>query len=140
MTNVERETSYSFLAEWFDEQASLTRHLSLCYFVMDDTIELYDLKNKRLFLKRCKYPQVVLEDLFIGALVTVYSRQLKIVDFGDPFTKRQLSLARSRTIALLKPKQWSRLGVVVDALYKNNFVISRLRSVQMTPAQVSITV
>lgn len=135
MSNVERETTYSFVVEWFDQQASLTRQYLLCYFVIDDTIEMYDVKNKRTFLKRCKYPQVVLEDLFIGALVTVYARQVKVVDFGDPFTKRQLTLARSRTIALLKPKQWGRLGVVVDALYKNNFVISRMRSVQFSPSQ-----
>lgn len=135
MAKAENEVTYCFIAEWYDNQASVMRQYLLYYFLLDNTIEMYDLKNRRTFLKRCHYPQVVLEDLFIGAVVTVYARQLKILDFGDPFTKKALSVARSRTIVFLKAKQWSRMGVIIDALYKNNFVVARARSIQLTPEQ-----
>lgn len=57
-----------------------------------------DLKNKRMFLKRVAYPQLKLEHLFVGAVVTVYARQLKVVDFSDDFTRNALSSARERWV------------------------------------------
>ena len=32
----------------------------------------FDLKNKRVFLRRCPFPSVQLSDLFLGAKITVY--------------------------------------------------------------------
>ena len=32
-----------------------------------------------------------LQDLYLGASVNVFGRQLKIVDYGDDFTKKNLS-------------------------------------------------
>lgn len=47
----------------------------------------YDVKNKRIFLKRCEYPALQLKDIFVGAVLNVYSRQLKVIDFADEFTR-----------------------------------------------------
>ena len=55
---------YVFIVEWFDTSASLIRSYNLIYFMADKTIEMvklifdlkFDLKNKRIFLKRCEYP------------------------------------------------------------------------------------
>ena len=43
----------------------------------------YDIKNHKIFLKKIKYPEVKLDDLFIGNVFMCYNRQLKIVAFGD---------------------------------------------------------
>lgn len=43
----------------------------------------YDLKNKKTFLKRCEYPGIQLKDIFMGATLNVYARQLKVIDFAD---------------------------------------------------------
>jgi nucleoside-diphosphate kinase len=56
----------------------------------------YDKKNKRGFLKRCEYPTVQLKDIFIGATIAVYSRQLKVVDYADEFTAKAYGPKRSR--------------------------------------------
>jgi len=48
----------------------------------------FDLKNRRTFLKRCDYPSVKLSDLYKGGIVSVYSRQLTVVEYGDGFTAR----------------------------------------------------
>ena len=50
----------------------------------------YDIKNHKIFLKKIQYPQINLSDLFIGNVVVCYNRQLKIVAFGDEFTRKQL--------------------------------------------------
>lgn len=77
------EDRYVFIVEWFDSAASLVRNYHLTYFIKDKTIEMFDLKNKRIFLKRCEYAGIQLKDIFVGAIINVYSRQLKVVDFAD---------------------------------------------------------
>ena len=42
------------------------------------------------------YPSIRLEHLFVGATVTVYARQLRVVDFADEFTRRSLGGSRQR--------------------------------------------
>lgn len=49
-----------------------------------------------MFLKRCEYPSVTIKDLFIGSVINVYSRQLKLVDYADQFTKSKFSVQRGR--------------------------------------------
>jgi len=46
----------------------------------------FDIKNRRTFLKRCDYPGIRVSDLYKGNIITVYSRQLTIVDYADKFT------------------------------------------------------
>lgn len=43
-----------------------------------------------MFLRRTKYDDLHLEDLFVGNRVTVFSRQLKLIDYGDQFTANKL--------------------------------------------------
>jgi nucleoside-diphosphate kinase len=43
----------------------------------------FDLKNKRIFLKRCEYAGIQLKDIFVGAVLNIYSRQLKVIDYAD---------------------------------------------------------
>lgn len=59
----------------------------MTYYPKDNTIEMFDYKNKRMFLKRMACPEINAKDLFIGSTVTVFARQLKLVDYGDVFTR-----------------------------------------------------
>ena len=43
----------------------------------------YDIKNHKIFLKKIQYPEVKLQDLYLGNVINCYNRQLKIVAFGD---------------------------------------------------------
>lgn len=104
------EDRYVFLVEWFDSMASLVRTYNLTYYPKDKTIEMvtqaltslfqqnfqYDLKTKKLFLRRCEYPSIALKDMYIGAIITVYSRQLKVVDYADVFTRKQFESKREK--------------------------------------------
>ena len=49
-----------------------------------------DIKNRKHFLKKCRSDELKPELLFIGSTVTVYSRQLKLIDYGDEYSRRQL--------------------------------------------------
>jgi nucleoside-diphosphate kinase len=52
------------------------------------------LKQKKIFLKRMNCPGVSTEELFIGSVITVYSRQLKLVEYGDLFTRQKFESKR----------------------------------------------
>eukprot|EP01017_Pseudomicrothorax_dubius_P021420 TRINITY_DN2308_c0_g1_i2.p1 TRINITY_DN2308_c0_g1~~TRINITY_DN2308_c0_g1_i2.p1 ORF type:complete len:187 (-),score=44.58 TRINITY_DN2308_c0_g1_i2:700-1260(-) len=129
MSNEER---FVFIVEWFDTAASLIRTFNLTYFLHDKTIEMYDLKTKRIFLKRCEYPSIQLKDLYIGSVVTVYARQLKVVDYADVFTRRQFESQRGKTYAMIKPDAYNHIGKIVDAIERTGFIISNLKMTKMT--------
>lgn len=48
------------------------------------------MKNHKVFLKKISYPEIKVEDLYIGNVLMCYGRQLKIVDFADDFTRKHL--------------------------------------------------
>lgn len=77
-----------------------------------------------------------MSDLFIGSIVTVYSRQLKVVDYGDVYTRKHFEVMRSSTCALIKPDAYVNIGKILDIIYHNQFVISRMRMFKWTPEQV----
>merc|ERR1719393_97964 len=85
---VKQDSRYCFTVTWYDVAASLKRQYQLIYYTADGTIEMYDLKNRRTFLKRCVYPAVTAKDLYKGGIITVYSRQLTVVDYGDEYTRK----------------------------------------------------
>lgn len=60
----------------------------------------YDIKNRKTFLKRCRYEQITADMLYVGAVITVYSRQLRVVDYADDFTRKSLSNRQERYISL----------------------------------------
>lgn len=64
---------------------------------------MFDVKNNRQFLKRREEPTLSLEDFYVGAQVTILSRMLRIIDYGDVHTRRYFESARQRTFAMIKP-------------------------------------
>ena len=54
-----------------------------------------DIKNRRTFLKKSKYDGKP-ELFFLGSIVTVYSRQLKIIEYGDDYTRSRFSSQSER--------------------------------------------
>ncbi|KAF4715685.1 hypothetical protein FOZ62_022172, partial [Perkinsus olseni] len=79
------------------------------------------------FLKRCEFPGVAAKDLYIGSMITVYSRQLKIVEYADEFTRSKLETLKGRTLAMIKPDAYSHIGDILTEIVKAGFVIKNLR-------------
>ncbi|KAM7066422.1 nucleoside diphosphate kinase homolog 7 isoform 4-T4 [Acridotheres tristis] len=91
-----QDERYAFIAEWYDPNASLFRRYELLYYPKDSSIEMYDVKNRRTFLRRTKYESLHLEDLYVGSKVTVFSRHLTIVDYGNLYTSHKLGSRKER--------------------------------------------
>jgi hypothetical protein len=49
-----------------------------------------DIKNRRHFLKRTKYEELKPSLLYLGSTVTVFARQLKLVEYGDEYTRGKM--------------------------------------------------
>jgi len=131
------EEAYVFVVEWHDVQAEVLRRYTLTYFPRDNSIEMYDTKCKRSFLKRSEYPGVSLSDLYPGAMVTIHSRQLKVIEYGNGWTRSVLEAKKASAIALIKPDAYNHMGLILNAAYDAGFVIARLAMIRMTPQQAS---
>merc|ERR1719271_2086257 len=92
-----------------------------------------------MFLKRAAFGHIQSEDLYLGAILNVYSRQVKIVEYGDVFTRNELEGKKSRTLALVKPDAYPHLGKIIKEIYKMNFIIAQMRMVKMTKAEAEET-
>lgn len=51
-----KEERYVFEVEWYDQQADIIRYYRLIFYPLDNSIEMYDKKMKRVFLKRVEVP------------------------------------------------------------------------------------
>jgi nucleoside-diphosphate kinase len=129
MTSDER---IAFVVDYADPQAGLTRTYQFCYFPEDKTIEMYDLKTKRLFLKRCAYPSLSANELYVGATITIFSRPLRLVDYGDEATRRRLSANTSECmLGIDMDHQCATAGLVIDAVTSQALRISSARLVKL---------
>ena len=127
----ERER-YAFSAEWYDPNASFNRQYQLLFYPSDNTVEMFDVKNRRLFLKRSKCSHVQLKDLFIGAIVNIHSRQLTITDFGDEFTTKKLKSKKEKTLAIVKPDCISKVGDIFDRVISEGFIVCRAKMIRLS--------
>lgn len=130
----ERER-YAFTAEWYDPNASFNRQYQVLFYPSDSTIEMFDIKNRRLFLKRSKCSHVQLKDLFIGATVNIHSRQLTITDFGDEFTTKKLRSTKEKTLGVIKPDCVSKLGDIFDRVTTEGFIICQAKMIMLSPKE-----
>jgi nucleoside-diphosphate kinase len=71
---------------------------------------MYDKKMSRVFLKRVEVPSLKLSDLFVGAQVTVFTRVLKVQEYGDIATAKKQSVERESTFAMIKPDSYQKMG------------------------------
>ncbi|XP_042313055.1 nucleoside diphosphate kinase 7-like [Sceloporus undulatus] len=95
----------------------------------------YDMKNRCRFLNRTKYEDLHFKDLFVGNKITIYSRHLNLVDYGDQYTARMLGSSKERTLALLKPDTALKLGEVIDIMINSGFTITKAKMMQLTRAE-----
>lgn len=109
-------TRISFIAEYYDPQAALTRTYQLFYCEADSSVEMHDLKLKRIFLKRCPVNNLSPKEVFLGATVTIYGRQLHLVDYGDAHTRNILASAEEETVLTVSSEGFRKIGDILSAV------------------------
>ena len=76
-----------------------------------------------------RYPQagIDMKELYPGAIISIQSRQLKIIDYGDVATRKRFEVDRQRTFAMIKPDAYVNIGKILDAIFVNGFKIAKLK-------------
>ncbi|PWA14467.1 hypothetical protein CCH79_00011105 [Gambusia affinis] len=131
------EDRYAFLAEWYDPTAALLRRYQLFFYPKDNSVEMFELKHQRMFLRRIKYEDLHLEDLFLGNRVTVFSRQLKLIDYGDQFTANKLGSRIERTFALVKPDVLNKIGDIFELIHSAKLIVTKAKMTRLTWSQAA---
>jgi len=112
--------------------AARVRQFQFFYFVNSKSVEMYDIKNRKMFLRTSlKESALSPADLYINNSINVCHRLLKIVDYGDDYTRRKLSSKKERTLGMIKPDAIEKLGQVLDKIFQKGFLISKLRMCRM---------
>ncbi|MEW5319871.1 MAG: hypothetical protein WDW38_010990 [Sanguina aurantia] len=124
-----------FISEWLDPNSGVIWKYQLFYYPNTKEVEMVDIKNRRTFLKKTRYEDLRPELLFMGSTVVVFSRQLKIIDYGDEYTRRQLESSSERTLAMVKPDAFKNLGKIMNAISQSGFIISKLRVAKLSLAE-----
>lgn len=73
-----------------------------------------------------------MQDLYIGSIVTVNARQLKIVDYGDTSTRKKFARGKETQFALIKPDAYMHTGKIIDSIYASGFIISKMKMARFT--------
>lgn len=130
--------------QWFDRTANVIRDFLLTYYVRDkntnNELSLYDKKNRKVFLKRGPVENVEVEDLFVGSLITVYSRQLKIVSYGNASTRDAFEKDRGRVVTIVPPEAYRQAGDIISAASSNQFTISKLKTIMQPTGDMAVAV
>ena len=128
-----RDSRFTFIADYFDPQANMVRQYQLHYFTNDQTIEMYDIKNKRIFLKRCPYPSLDQKELFVGSTVTIFSRPLKLSAYGDVATTQHFAANAGEFCFLIHGPGLKKAGSIISHATSQEVRIANIRLVDVAP-------
>lgn len=94
------EEKLCFLVCWEDKNSGVMKNFHLYFYPTDGSVEMFDLRLKKTFLKKTENGTLKLGDLYIGNTIVLYSRTLQIVDYGDDFTRNNCSTSSESTFAM----------------------------------------
>ncbi|XP_055319435.1 nucleoside diphosphate kinase 7 isoform X2 [Sitodiplosis mosellana] len=112
-----------FTVEWFQVEAGLARLFILNYFPYDKTVEMFDRQKNKIFLKRVCVPDIDERNLYIGAKLNVFGRQVVITKYEDEYTRKKLTSQRQKAFGLIPTKYMLKLSEIFKILCDNEFSI-----------------
>ncbi|GBF99249.1 nucleoside diphosphate kinase [Raphidocelis subcapitata] len=107
----------AFEAEWLDPSSGVLWRYQLFFYPVTGEVEMFDIKNRRHFLKRIRCDGLAADQFFVSAKVTVFSRALVITAYGDEATRRAIEARVERTLVLILPEAVDHTGQILDALH-----------------------
>eukprot|EP00088_Acartia_fossae_P015747 TRINITY_DN18703_c0_g1_i2.p1 TRINITY_DN18703_c0_g1~~TRINITY_DN18703_c0_g1_i2.p1 ORF type:complete len:423 (-),score=60.85 TRINITY_DN18703_c0_g1_i2:79-1296(-) len=122
----------SYLVTWYDEVSSLDRQFTLSFWPKEQSVEMTEYKSKKLFLRKLKTTDLQESDLFIGNTITLLSRQLKVLDYADEWTKEKEKHILESTFGLIKPSHMSEMGRILTDIYASGLTVGNAKQVQLT--------
>jgi len=126
---------YNFLCEHYDEMSQMTKEYMLTLFVKTppapNELSLYDIKAKRVFLKRGTYDQdcpIRLEDLHLNGRVTICARKFKVTAFADSATRDHFASNSEHAFVTVGPDAFHQVSMVLSAAGQAALLVKRLKT------------
>ena len=128
----EKDLVLNYIAEWFDPRPQITKTYLLKFYVHSQEAEMREISTGRKFLKRTrlvpsyssnstnrsKEKKWTKEDFYMGETTSIllFSRDLKLVDYADEFTRSYLQQDTERTVLIIPPSNFCNLGSVIQSI------------------------
>ncbi|XP_040582005.1 nucleoside diphosphate kinase homolog 7 [Lepeophtheirus salmonis] len=122
---------FVFEVHWYDSNSEQTRKFLLTFYPGDNSVEMFDPKIRKIFLKRIHCSGVDAKDFYIGNSVVIFSRRLQIVDYGSEATRIRLNSHSETTIAVIRPGGISSLGDILKDIDTCGYTLGKARMVQL---------
>ncbi|XP_034183560.1 nucleoside diphosphate kinase homolog 7 [Osmia lignaria lignaria] len=135
--SVDHNEKYIFEAEWYDKIAAILKKFYLYYYPYDNTVELFDTKARKTFLRRTQCEGIEAKDFYVGATVTIFSRNIRITDYADCVTRTKLQTKTQKTFAMLKPNVIDKLGEILKRIISCNFHIANIKMIKLTKEEAT---
>jgi nucleoside-diphosphate kinase len=129
------DESLLFVVEWFDPSPMMKKKYLLKYFVDQHMVEMVDVSTRKMFLRKSACPKEISSmDFFIGSKISIYSRELEVVDYGDSRTKEKLHAQVQHCVVVLPPSAYNSWGSSIETLNADMLLI-RAKSVLLSASQ-----
>ncbi|KAK1132338.1 hypothetical protein K0M31_016446 [Melipona bicolor] len=135
--SIEHNEKYIFEAEWYDKIACILKKFYLYYYPFDNTVELFDIKTRKTFLRRTKCEGIQAKDFYVGATVAIFSRSIRITDYADSTTRTKLQTKMQKTFAIIKPTVVGKLGEILKYIVASHFHVANIKMVKLTQEQAT---
>lgn len=116
----------AYEVSWFDKAAGISKKLYFKFFMDDNTIEILD--EKSAFLKRIFYPEVTLNDLYLGNSITVHSRVLVIKDFANAATEKIMSEREVHFLTVVTLSDSNKIGQFLSFCSSRKINVGKVRT------------
>jgi nucleoside-diphosphate kinase len=103
----------AFEVETFDPVSKLIQNMYLKFFLDNNTIEL--LQGTKFFLARIFYPEITLNDLFIGNSVTIFTRRYTIKAYANTATTSFMKAREVHYLSVVNSSAIRLLGALITA-------------------------
>lgn len=128
---------FTFVAEWNDKAAQIIKRMNVVYYPSNTSVELIDVKLKRKALARTVIPSLTLNQMRIGASITIFGKQLVLLDYLDESTRAKLGVIQEKVCAVILDGAYPVLGRIFAEVAGAGFIISNalLRRFTLEQAQ-----
>ncbi|CAG4978348.1 unnamed protein product [Parnassius apollo] len=98
---------------------------------------MYDLKNRKTFVRRVKVNGITLDNFYIGCTLYILGRLVKIVDFACENTRKLLHKDVQVTFVMIKPLPTSIVGKIVNHFFENDLRVTKIKKARLTAEDIN---
>lgn len=127
MAQSKNDPRMAFKAEQYDQYASIRRVFVLSYFYEDKSIEMTEIRNNKLYLKRTPI-DIPKSAFFLGARLTIFGKPTTLTGYADLTTQHLCEELSEMTCVLVTEPSFNHLGRYVSILTEEcGFTVSAIQ-------------